>query len=124
MLKYFGEEEGKSKLEEFFATWQGFLQSFNEVKTEIKVKKQRELDEKKHKEDGIMTSKLIQSRKQTINILKNEIDDSNCKKYLFLYCPILKRIKISEFKQTLLILIFSLKEFLIKFFSLIPTFSI
>jgi hypothetical protein len=80
LLKYFGEEEGKSKLEEFFLIWHGFLQSFNDIKTELKLKKQRELDEKKHKEEALTSTKLNKSR-QAINIQKNEIDDSNCKIY-------------------------------------------
>ena len=82
MLKYFGEEEGKSKLEEFFLIWHGFLQSFTDIKIEIKQKKQREIDEKKHKEESLTSNKINKTRQQAINVQKNEIDDSNCKIFI------------------------------------------
>lgn len=51
-MKYFGEDTTRTKFEEFFTIWHTFLQTFNEVKNELKAKKQREIDEKKLKEEA------------------------------------------------------------------------
>ena len=78
MLKYFGEEEGKAKLEEFFSIWNAFLQLFNETKAEIKAKKQRELGEKKLKEDGItIISKSSKYAIPSTQMSKFDNDDDN-----------------------------------------------
>jgi hypothetical protein len=79
MMKYFGEDESKHKLEEFFSIWNIFLQSFNEIKTEIKIKKQRELDDKKHREEG--SNGKYKSRQSIVSMPKNETEENNSNLY-------------------------------------------
>jgi hypothetical protein len=69
-IKYFGEDENKIKFEDFFTMWHLFLQSYSEIKTELKMRKQRELEEEKKIKDleTIPKAKLRQSMNIPTNI--------------------------------------------------------
>jgi len=60
-IKYFAEDPKTTKFEEFFTMWNTFIQSFSDVKTEVKQKKQREIEERKAKESELIkTAKAAQ----------------------------------------------------------------
>lgn len=57
-LKYFAEDPKTTKFEEFFTMWNTFIQSFGDVKSELKQKKQQKIEERKAKEiESLKTAK-------------------------------------------------------------------
>ena len=64
-LKYFG-EDAKIKCEDFFMTWSTFLNTFNEIKFELKIKKNRLAESRKKQKDFEALSQSIKLRPRSI----------------------------------------------------------
>lgn len=89
-LKYFAEDPKTTKFEEFFTMWNTFIQSFSDIKTEIKQKKQREIEDRKAKEtETLNKAKALPQNKQIHKRFSNHItqtcDENNEGIYIIIF---------------------------------------
>jgi hypothetical protein len=67
-LKYFGEDQEKTKFEDFFTIWSTFLIAFNETRFELKVKKDRLAESLKRQKDLESLNSALKLRPKSIQL--------------------------------------------------------
>lgn len=71
-LKYFGEDEKRTKFEEFFATWSTFLQSFGDIRLDLQSRK-AQLKEKTRKQKEAEEFKNVRLRSRSSSIKCSDV---------------------------------------------------